>query len=691
MISPSAPLEKVPRIGSLFASKLKRLGLRTVEDLLFYFPRTYHDLTHPVTIAEAMTKEEAVMVGTVEKITFIRSRVKRLAITQATIRDDSGEIRAVWFGNRFVAKTLKKGVPYLFYGRLGVEHNNPFLVGPQFERINNRGNLPVLLAVYPETKGVTSKLIRYALRMVMSHSFAIRDPLPVAIETHEHFPSLVETLRMLHVPKNQEEITRAQTRVAFAELLNLQLKHLLARRERMDLSAPPIPLAIQKLKDFVSRLPFQLTNDQRKALWKIVNECGKGFPMQRLLSGDVGSGKTAVAAGAILNAAAGGFSSLFMVPTEVLALQHFATLTKLFSHDSIVIGLATQAYWRVATSGKIRNLSRASFLKKLERGEIMTTIGTHTLIASIGRPPRLGLVVVDEQHRFGVSQRASLARGSMQHETVVPHYLSLTATPIPRTLALAIYGDLDVTQLKELPRGRIPVTTRVILTPEDRKDLYEHVRREASLKHAIFVLCPHIDEKDTLGVRAVTSEYKRLSKEVFLNLKVGMLHGRLGSDEKERSLKALFKKRLDVLVTTSVIEVGVDIPHATIMIIENAERFGLAQLHQLRGRVGRSDIPSFCYVIPSQEAGMESRVRLGKFAELTDGFALAELDLKLRGPGDALGNVQSGFPDLKMASLFDLPLIEKARAWAGWIIQSQTKLPQARELVASTTASLHLE
>ncbi|MEK7139587.1 MAG: ATP-dependent DNA helicase RecG, partial [Patescibacteria group bacterium] len=471
-----------------------------------------------------------------------------------------------------------------------------------------------------------------------------------------------------HFPDSSATLARAQERLRFDEFFFIQLRNQMSRQELAAAAASAIPFAADLMKDFLGRLPYQLTQCQRRSAWEIIQDLGRAHPMSRLLDGDVGSGKTIVAAAAARQVASAGQQTVIMAPTEILAWQHYQSFSRLFVDTGVTVGVYTRTYRHITT--RTEPITKALLLSQLRRGAIQILIGTHAVIQEAVVFQRLGLAIVDEQHRFGVEQRQALQQ--MSPSGLIPHFLSMTATPIPRSLALTLYGDLDISLLDELPAGRQPIKTAVVL-PSQRAELYRTVDAELAAGRQAFIICPLIDPSPTVASAAVKTEYERLGREVFPHRRLGLLHGKLTSSEKDRVMAAFVAGEIDVLVATSVIEVGVDVPNATMMLIEGAERFGLAQLHQFRGRVGRGAHQSYCWLL-TDAAGAESGQRLAAVVKSQDGFSLAEQDLKLRGPGDVLGSNQSGFPELKFATLFDVKNIKRAKMAALAVLAADPQL-----------------
>jgi len=681
------PLKEVYGVGPKMAKRLEKLGLFSVCDLLYHFPNRYEDFSEIVPIAHLRPTsrgEKGVCVkGRVLEIKTERSPKKRLYLTFALISDETGSVQAIWFRQPYISRVLKKGEEAIFAGRLEYGSDGLFLVNPVYEKaLGGMLHTGRIVPVYPETEGVTSKYLRRLVWSVLPSRREMVDFLPAQIRDREQLMELKEALLQIHFPESWQKMEKAKERLAFDELFLIQLKMLLLRTKWQKNRAPKIRFEVNWVQKLVAKLPFKLTNAQRRAAWEIICDLAGGKeglkedgkietvpPMNRLLEGDVGSGKTVVAAIAILVVAHNHFQSVFLAPTEVLAIQHFRNLVKLFEGFQISVALLTQGKKELvqisASGSSIEKVEKADLVRLLKEGKVDLVIGTHALLEEEVFFKRLALAVIDEQHRFGVKQRAALCRKS---ETT-PHLLSMSATPIPRTLSLALYGDLDLSILDEMPKGRQKVVTYLV-PPNKRDGAYQFIRKQIKEGHQAFVICPLIEESDRLGVKAAKEEYERLKKEVFSDLRLGLLHGRMKSKEKEEVMGRFQRGELDILVSTAVVEVGVDVPNATVMMIEGAERFGLAQLHQFRGRVGRSEYQSYCLLFT--ETGSAAVVnRLKALMKIYDGFRLAEKDLEMRGPGELAGVRQHGFWDLRMASLRDAKMIERARRAAKMVLEKR--------------------
>jgi ATP-dependent DNA helicase RecG len=666
MLPLDSSLELLPKIGKISAAKLAKLELKTIGDLLTFFPFRYDDFTATVKISDLVAGERANVVGTIELLNNKRSPQRRINITEALITDDSGMMKIIWFNQPFIATTLKTGDKVSFSGKVDEDFSGPYLASPVYEKIGT--GRPVhtqgLVPNYHLTAGISQKQLRFWLSEALAASGSLSDWLPTQLLQQHGLMGYHEAIAQIHFPLNQDKLAAAKRRLAFDELLVIQYRSQLVKLGQALAKAPAISFQEQATKDFVASLPFTLTTGQRQAAWEILQDMAEPKPMMRLLQGDVGSGKTLVAAIAMLNAALNGYQAAIMAPTEILAKQHYHSLKKVFSDFELSIGLLTAAN---------KLIGQGEQEKKAKAEQIATqaaiVIGTHALLQDKVQFNNLGLVIIDEQHRFGVEQRQTLsAKASGETEA---HLLSMTATPIPRTLALSLYDELLVSQITEMPKNRLPIQTTIYQEPE-RLQAYDRIAAELASGHQAFVICPLIDPTDNLGTKSVKEEYEKLQTDpLFAGAKIGLLHGKLTPKAKNQVMQDFADGQIQLLVATAVVEVGVDVPNATIMLIESAENFGLAQLHQYRGRVGRGASQSYCMLMAG-EAGKNGLQRLEALAKFNSGFALAEEDLKFRGPGEVYGLVQKGFPELKIASLFDYPLMAEAQKAAKWLMENAT-------------------
>jgi len=689
------PIHALRGVSRPYAQKLERLGMRTVGDLLYHFPHRYNDYSAVRSISQLAVGEEQTVIATVW--TVAATTLGGRKATEAVVSDNTGTLRLVWWGQTHVARQLRPRMQAAFSGRVTVFRGQVQMENPEWEPIDQESvNTRRLVPVYPSTEGLSQRFLRRLVRQALdSCADQVPEVLPAELRQRLQLLPIAEALRQVHFPDSRHQMEEARRRLAFEELLTVQLLVVRRRLEwQRGAEAPVLSLPEEVLEGFVSSLPFQLTGAQRRAIADVLSDLARPVPMIRLLEGDVGSGKTVVAAAALLASAWSGWQGAIMAPTEILAEQHFRTLCRLFgaqgdgpSQDGPWFELAGPGYavacpvylerpLRIGLLiGALRPGEKAQVQTALARGEIDIVVGTHALIQEHVQFARLGLAVIDEQHRFGVVQRAALREKGRS-----PHVLVMTATPIPRTLALTLYGDLDVTVLDEMPPGRPPVKT-YRLRPNQRQQAYEFIRRQVRQGRQAYIVCPLIEESEAVAARAAEAEYERLSREVFPDLRLGLMHGRMPPRERDETMRRFRDGELDILVTTTVVEVGVDVPNATVILIEAADRFGLAQLHQLRGRVRRSQHQSFCLLL-SENRSEEAQERLRILETVHDGFRLAEEDLRLRGPGEYFGVRQSGMPDLKVASITDTPLIELARKEATRILESDPDLsrPEHRHL-----------
>src|SRR3989339_830632 len=877
-------VNKLNRIGKTLEKRLSRLGIVTVEDLLFYFPFRYEDYSEILSIAKLQNGQEVTIRGKIELINAKRSSRQRKIVTEALISDGSDQLRLVWFGQPFISKTLYVGEEFYFSGKVKSDMFGLQMVSPSYERVktspavtassqstspNRRGDEVAstlhtarIVPMYPLTAGITQKQLRFLMSQVVHVIDEIVDWVPEDVRDVADVMELKEAIRSIHFPENQAEINHAEKRLKFDELFILQLRAEMLRQSIKVSKAPKIKFSEKAIQDFVSSLSFELTKDQKVASWEIIQDLEKGVPMNRLLEGDVGSGKTVVAAMATLDTVLNNYQVAIMAPTEILAKQHYESFTSLLSNHDIGVCLLTRSM-RFFNRDKIEinrdnvekeNLSLKKLSDKIVSGEINVIIGTHALLSDKIKFKDLALVIVDEQHRFGVEQRASLIRGQTQTEAdscgnndvdvgdkvellyedltyrirkclfavrknlglghkeilyqnaleaefkkeklafekektmsvmyegkkigvyrpdfvvedkiiielkalkfigknektqvwtylkgsnyklallanfspsdveierivydearenkksassqrksaLVPHFLSMTATPIPRSFALTIYGDLDLSIIKQMPKDRKVIKTRFV-DDHNRQKAYDFIREQVKQGRQVFVICPLIEQKEkdeneieiinynftgSQEKKSVLAEFEKLSKQIFPDLKVDYLHGKMRSNEKDEIMQDFAGGKIDILVSTSVVEVGVNIPNASVMIIEGAENFGLAQLHQFRGRVGRSSYQSYCFLFTTKTSA-KSKERLEFFEKTSDGFALAEYDLEVRGPGAVYGVAQSGMMNLKIATMQDKEIIKLARDVARGM--DFNKYPSLKKKVGEWEKSVHLE
>ncbi|MFB3053456.1 MAG: ATP-dependent DNA helicase RecG, partial [Dehalococcoidia bacterium] len=679
-------VEVLKGVSRGYAGKLKKLGVEKVGDLLWLFPFRYSDFSQVRPIAKLVVGEEQTVLGDVSSVGA--GMVGRRKATEAVIGDETGTLRVVWWGQTYVARQLREGMKIALSGKVTAYRGQPQMESPEWEPLEGESlHTRRLVPVYPGTEGLPQRLVRRLAReAVDSFVDEMEETLPEDVRSRLKLLPVRQAMRQMHIPESSQQAAEARRRFALEELLHIELGVVRRRLAWQAAGAAPKLTLSQPVRDgFVRSLPFDLTAAQRRAVDEVLRDIGESVPMSRLLEGDVGSGKTVVAVVALLAAVASGYQGAIMAPTEVLAEQHYRTFCSLFS------GGDEEGLWRDVFSpeylkeplritllrGSLKTAEKAAAQDSIAQGETDIAIGTQALVQSEVSFQRLGLVVVDEQHRFGVEQR-----GALRQKGVSPHTLVMTATPIPRTLALTVYGDLDITVLDEMPPGRPPVKT-YRLRPDQRQQAYDFLRKQVATGRQAYVICPLVEESEAVAARAAVQEYERLCSDVFPDLRLGLLHGRMTPGEKDAVMREFRDGGLHMLVSTAVVEVGIDVRNATVMLVEGADRFGLAQLHQFRGRVRRSSEQAYCLLL-SENPSEEAQERLHIMETTHDGFKLAEEDLRIRGPGEYFGTRQSGLPDLKVARLTDVAFIEQARAEAVRLLEADPEMeqPQHRALAA---------
>ena len=677
-----APITSIPGIKAALASKFDKLGVKTIREILYFFPRRHIDYSRIKPISELEVGEEQTIVATIWEAAQTGTGYRRRN-TEAVVGDESGNIRVVWFNQPYLAKKLTTNSQIVLSGKVSEFKGRKVFQSPEWELLESDDLVHTgrLVPVYPLTAGLYSRTVRRLVKGTLDRWLPeLNEFLPEAVRASAGLLPLHEAIRQAHYPDSELGKDQARRRLAFDELFLIQLGVLAKKRDWQEEGiGNAFNIDNGRLEPFLNSLPYKLTSAQVRALAEIQSDLGKTKPMSRLLQGEVGSGKTVVATAAMLLAAANGYQAALMAPTEILAEQHFNTICSLLSRAGTESGdvRAVHKFSSIlpaplsigVLTGGLKESAKQEIQERVSASEIDIIIGTHALIQKNVDFPNLGLCVVDEQHRFGVMQRSAL-RG----KGTCPHVLIMSATPIPRTLALTLYGDLDLSVLDELPPGRIEIKTK-FLSPEQRQKAYDFVRKQVAEGRQAFIICPLIEESEAIETKAAITEYENLSLSVFPDLRLGLLHGRLNSAQKDEVMQRFRNGELDILVSTPVVEVGVDVPNATVMLIEGADRFGLAQLHQFRGRVGRGQHQSYCLLLADTPSA-EAKERLSLLERIRNGFTLAEEDLRLRGPGEFFGTRQSGLPDLKMAKLSDVELLELARKEAIRLFKADPYLKQ---------------
>jgi len=672
-LTPNSPLTHFAGVGEVRAKKLEKLGLVRVKDLLSYYPRDYEDRRKVFSIRSAPLEGRVCITALVAEHPRL-ARIRRgLDLVQVKVVDQTGTLHLTFFNQSYVEKALRPGVEYIFYGTVEEQGRRRSMTNPIFERVGKQSVTGCIMPIYRLTAGISNHLLASLSRQALACIQTVPETLPPAIRQEHHLAAAEFALRNIHFPENEETLKLARDRLSFEELfyLSVGLSFLKQRRSEAALACM---IPTRPWEEFQALLPFTPTDAQRRVMDEAALDMASGRPMNRLVQGDVGSGKTAVAAYAAWLAAKAGYQAALMAPTEVLAEQHYRSLSALLDGAGVRVGLLT---------GALTPTEKKKMRSAMANGQVDLVIGTHALISDGVVFQRLALIIADEQHRFGVAQRAALAGKSETGGMPAPHVLVMSATPIPRTLALIIYGDLDVSIIDQLPPGRTPIETFVI-REDKRQRMYNFVRKQVEEGRQVYIVCPAVEENPdaalpgeenpALDLKAVKTYAAKLQKEVFPDLKVDVLHGKMRPKEKEAVMAAFSEGETQILVATTVVEVGVDVPNASLMIIENADRFGLSQLHQLRGRVGRGKHQSYCVLITATK-NPESMHRLRTLASTTDGFKISEEDLKARGPGDFFGNRQHGLPQMKLADLAgDVRLLHQAQEAARRLLEEDPDL-----------------
>ena len=684
-VTVDAPVDRLRGVDTKLSARLARLDVTTIRDLLYLFPRRHEDYSTAMKIADLSPGEECTVVATVWEAREVAKGPRGgRRDTEAVLSDETGNLRVVWFGQRYLARTLKPGSRIAISGKATVFRGQLVFENPEHEMLDAAGSgvhTGRLVPIYPLTEGLTRRnMRRLTWQTVENWLGGLEDALPDEVLARTKLMPLLDAVYQAHYPKEMETWELARRRLAFDELFTLQLAVLARRRMQQDnVKGIEIAAPANVIDGFNQNLPFPLTNAQRRCIQEIETDLRRGTPpMSRLLQGEVGSGKTVVALSALLSVAAAGYQGAMMVPTEILAEQHFQSIGNLLSglarpvQEPHLVSVYLEHMDRPISIGLLTGSSRAPVKRELTKmaadGTLDILVGTQALIQDGVSMPKLALAVADEQHRFGVMQRSALQERGREN----PHTLIMSATPIPRTLSLTLFGDLDISTIDEMPAGRQRVETKW-LEPEQRGTAYGFIRKQVESGRQAFVVCPLVDDSETIEAKAATEEYQRLSEDIFPDLSLGLLHGRMPAKDKDKIMRQFRDGELDILVSTPVVEVGIDVANATVMMIDGADRFGLAQLHQFRGRVGRGEHKSYCMLL-SDTASENAKERLSALARIHDGFQLAEVDLELRGPGDFFGTRQSGLPSLRMAHISDRELLEMARNEAAKLIEDDPGL-----------------
>jgi len=692
----NAPVSTLKGAGPRYTNKLFSLGIETLRDLLFYFPFRWDDFSQIVPISKIKPDEKITVSAELVSIENHRAFYRKIALTEALITDNSGSLKIIWYNQPFIKQNLKEGQVYRFSGKAKLTAKGLVLQSPSFESVNReKTQTGALIPIYHTTEGLSSKMLRYFIRQVISSASYLKEYLPEDISQRHNFLPFSEAVQKIHFPKSKRDFLEARRRLSFDELFILQLNYQIKKARWQKNKALKIKKDINFIKQVLNKLPFRLTSDQKIALWEIINDCDQKIPMNRLLEGDVGSGKTIIAILACLNVSQKGYQAAIMAPTEILARQHFEEIRKIAGKFKIPCALLTNSL-SILSQKRQSKIAKSKLLERIKKAKIKLVVGTHAVIQKRVNFKKLALVVIDEQHRFGVKQRSYLINTTEETKdglpATVPHLLSMTATPIPRTLSLTVFGDLNISLIKKFPQGRKKIITKIV-TPRQRPQAYQFIRKEIQKGRQAFIICPLIEESELLATKAVKEEYKKLHQKVFPDLKIGLLHGKLKTAEKEALMQKFSRNKISILVATSVVEVGIDIPNATVMVIEGAERFGLSQLHQFRGRVGRGKHQSYCFLF-TESPSQKTWERIRSLEKTQDGFKLAQKDLDIRGPGELLGEKQSGFSNLTIASLKNTELIKISREEARDLIKKDQELnscPLLKKRMEKFNKEIHFE
>ncbi|MCK9187252.1 MAG: ATP-dependent DNA helicase RecG [Candidatus Colwellbacteria bacterium] len=713
-INIDTPLKSIKGVPPGTAKKLEQAGIKTASDILWHFPVRYEDWSNPIPIKDIYPGQNVVIKAKVGKFFTKRIWQKKLSITQAELIGKTGKIKATWFNQPYIKYSFNVSDEIFASGKVTEQKGQLILLNPTYEVVGKKtkGRIGSIVPIYARPKGVSSAMMQRVASKVISLAEKMPEFIPEKILEKQHIPHISQSVAKAHLPSSIQEGAEAKKRFSFETLFLIQLLNRINKKQLLEMGAPKIKFDVEEVKDILLSLPFELTFSQKRSLYEILQDISSGKPMNRLLQGDVGSGKTVVAAIAAIITAKSNLQSAIMAPTEILASQHYSTIKKMFGKRNIRLGLMTANSAKIFMGeGLESEVKRSEISKMISEKKLDIIIGTHSLIAkrklaspksgnnSLFNPENIGLVVVDEQHRFGVKERSALTKNSSKK---APHFLSMSATPIPRTMAIALFGDLDISLIEELPKGRKKIATKWV-SPQNRNKAYKFIEEKINEGRQAFIICPKIETvsdpeeiailSSWSDVKNVKEEFERLSSKIFPEIKMGMLHGKMPAKEKEKTMLSFKEGKISILVCTSVVEVGIDIPNASIMVIEDADRFGLAQLYQFKGRVGRGEHQSFCLLFSKSSSDI-ARNRLQALAEAKNGLELAEKDLLLRGPGELLGQSQKGLPDITMKALQDKALIKASREAADMVLEEGLKLEEfgpLKKKLDSLRDQFHLE
>jgi ATP-dependent DNA helicase RecG len=663
-IRPSTPITELSSVGKTIAGRLARLNIYTVYDLLYHFPFRYEDFRETTAINQIELGQVVTISGKVEMISSRRSKNRRLSMTECFVSDDTGSLKIIWFNQPYIAKQLENGSPIRCSGKISGTMSDPYLANPTWEKTDSESaSSKTMLGVYSTTNNITQKQIRFLIKQSLIAVHLIHDWLPTKYKDKLKLADIQETLINIHQPETDEFLQRAYYRLKFDEVCWFFLTNKIIQQEVNSYCANPVEFNETVTKQLIANLTFQLTDDQKISAWQILQDMSKPKPMNRLLHGDVGCGKTVVAAIACANVINHGGQAALLAPTEILANQHFISCLETLAplNYSIALTTASKKLFYCAEDQQIEKISSAKLNKLIADNKVGIVVGTHTLLNEKIKFAKLNLVIIDEQHRFGVKQRQKLKEKSGQAD-FMPHLLSMSATPIPRTLALTLYGDLNLSAIKQLPPNRKNPQTNLVTTADQQEKVFGFIREQITAGRQAYVVCPLIETTENLEIKSVIDIHAKLVSGPFADIKVGLLHGKMKTKEKDEIMEQFNQGQINVLVSTTVIEVGVNVPNANCIIIYSPERFGLAQLHQLRGRVNRSHHQPYCYLFAEHYLAQQSE-RLKIFCNTFDGFALAEADLKFRGYGNLSGSQQTGYTNpFKLANFSDSDVISLAKS-----------------------------